>query len=65
MQIYFAIPPNTALHGLLEEFLFPCVKIQNLYHINNQFVIKISTFYDSPYLVFNLIKKSRSISKSI
>ena len=22
MQIYFAIPPNSAFHGLLEEFLF-------------------------------------------
>lgn len=45
----FLIPPNSAFHGLLEEFLFPSVKIQNFYHINNQFVIKISTFYDIPY----------------
>ena len=47
--MFFLIPPNSAFHGLLEEFLFPSVKIQNFYHINNQFVIKISTFPDSPY----------------
>ena len=47
--MFFLIPPNSAFHGLLEEFLFPSVKIQNFHHINNQFVIKISTFYDSPY----------------
>ena len=47
--MFFLIPPNSAFHGLLEEFLFPSVKIQNFHHINNQFVIKISTFYDNPY----------------
>lgn len=30
MQIYFAIPPNSALHGLLEEFFFYVSKIQNI-----------------------------------
>ena len=33
----------------MEEFLFPSVGIQNFHHINNQFFIKISTFYDSAY----------------
>ena len=28
MQIYFAIPPNSAFHGLLEEFFFSILKIQ-------------------------------------
>ena len=51
-QCFFLIPPNPAFHGLLEEFLFPSAKIQNFYHINNQFVIKISTFYDSAYYNF-------------
>ena len=52
-QCFFLIPPNSAFHGLLEEFLFPSVKIQNFHHINNQFVIEISTFYDSPYFNYD------------
>ena len=27
---YFAIPPNSAFHGLLEEFFFSISKIQNI-----------------------------------
>ena len=49
IAMIFLIPPNSAFHGLLEEFLFPSVGIQNFHHINNQFFIKISTFYDSAY----------------
>ena len=30
MQIYFAIPPNSASYGLLEEFFFSISKIQNI-----------------------------------
>ena len=30
MQIYFAIPPNSALQGLLEEFFFSISNIQNI-----------------------------------
>ncbi len=55
--MFFLIPPNSAFHGLLEEFLFPSVKIQNFYHINNQFVIKISTFYDSATIIWRIIGK--------
>jgi len=35
----------------LEEFLFLISKIQNIYHIINQFVRKISAFPDSPYFI--------------
>jgi len=48
MQIYFAIPPNSASQGLLEEFFLSISKIRNFYHSINQFVVKFSTFYDSP-----------------
>ena len=48
MQIYFAIPPNSALHGLLEEFFFSISEIQNIQYISNQFVGKTLTFPDSP-----------------
>ena len=36
MQIYFAIPPNSAFHGLLEEFLFIYQKFEmhNILTIN-------------------------------
>ncbi len=37
MQIYFAIPPNTALHGLLEEFFAPYQR----YKIFNALVINL------------------------
>jgi len=50
MQIYFAIPPNFAFFGRLEESFFSTSNIQTSYHIINQFVGKSSTFYDSPYL---------------
>ena len=42
MQIYFAIPPNSAFRGLLEEFLFSISEMQNTQHITNQFVRNIS-----------------------
>ena len=42
MQIYFAIPPNSAFRGLLEEFLFSISEMQNTQHIINQFVRNIS-----------------------
>ena len=48
MQIYFAIPPNSAFRGLLEEFFFSISEMQNIQHIINQFVMNILTFPDSP-----------------
>ena len=50
MQIHFAIPPNSAFLGLLEEFFFSISNIRKFHHIINQFVKKFSTFPDSPYL---------------
>jgi rhamnogalacturonyl hydrolase YesR len=49
MQIHFAIPPNSAFLGLLEEFFFSISNIRKFHHIINQFVKKFSTFPDSPY----------------
>ena len=53
MQIYFAIPPNSAFHGLLEEFFF----IYQRYKMFNTLVInslgKRLTNPDSPYLVIS------------
>ena len=37
MQIYFAIPPNSAFHGLLEEFFF----IYQSYEIFNTLAINV------------------------
>ena len=37
MQIYFAIPPNSALHGLLEEFFF----LYQRYKISNTLAINL------------------------
>ena len=37
MQIYFAIPPNSAFHGLLEEFFF----IYQRYEIFNTLAINL------------------------
>lgn len=45
MQFIFAIPPNSALLGLLE--VIP--KLQIFYHINNKLVRKTLLFRDSPY----------------
>lgn len=47
---FFAIPQNSAFHGLLEAFLFIYHKIQNFYYIGNHFVGKFLTFPDNPYL---------------
>lgn len=51
MQIHFAIPPNSAFLGLLEEFFFSISNIRKFHHIINQFVKKFSTFPDSPYYI--------------
>ena len=61
MQIYFAITPNSAFHGLLEEFFFSIPKTQNTQHISNQFVRKILTFPDSPYIMRHLPTSLRSV----
>ena len=37
MQIYFAIPPNSAFHGLLEEFFF----LYQRYKISNTLAINL------------------------
>ena len=37
MQIYFAIPPNSAFHGLLEEFLF----IYQKFEMHNILIINL------------------------
>ena len=51
MQIYFAIPPNSAFHGLLEEFFF----IHQRYEIFNTLAInslgKVKHFPTVPMLV--------------
>ena len=70
MQIYFAIPPNSALHGLLEEFffLYQRYKISNTLAINllgnaQHFrtvpnyianVAKGESYEDEDYTVFNV-----------
>ena len=41
MQIYFAIPPNSASYGLLEEFLF----IYKRYNIFNTLEINLLVKY--------------------
>ncbi|WP_419499856.1 hypothetical protein, partial [Alistipes shahii] len=48
--LIFAIPPNLAFPGQLEVFFLSLAKIQILYYIGNQFIIKFYSFYDSPYL---------------
>ena len=55
MQIHFAIPPNSAFLGLLEEFFFSISNIRKFHHIINQFVKKFSTFPDSPYTISQTI----------
>ena len=37
MQIYFAVPPNSAFHGLLEEFLF----IYQKFEMHNILIINL------------------------
>ena len=39
---------------MLEEFFFSISKTQNIQHIGNQFVRKVSAFRDSPYVTFAL-----------
>ena len=41
-----------AFPGQLEVFFLSLAKIQILYYIGNQFIIKFYSFYDSPYLAF-------------
>ncbi|MEE3391656.1 MAG: hypothetical protein VZR28_10815, partial [Candidatus Cryptobacteroides sp.] len=57
--IHFAIPPNSAFLGLLEEFFFSISNIRKFHHIINQFVKKFSTFPDSPYLIATLVSGIR------
>ena len=39
MSYFCSIPPKFTFLGCSEEFLIPVAKIQNIYHIDNQFVI--------------------------
>ena len=40
-----------AFLGQLEVFFLSLAKIQILYYIGNQFIIKFYSFYDSPYII--------------
>ena len=64
MQIYFAIPSNSAFHGQLEEFFLSISKVQNIQHIINQFVRKRLTFPDSPYIIIRVFEVEFSIVDS-
>ena len=47
-RLIFAIPPNLAFSGQLEVFFLSLAKIQILYYIDNQFVIKFYSFTTVP-----------------
>ena len=53
MRYFCSFPPKVTFPGCSEEFLFPLTKIQNIYHIDNQFVIFLSQFHDYHY--FNVM----------
>ena len=49
MSYFCSFPPKFTFPRCSEEFLFPLTKIQNIYHIDNQFLIFLSQFHDYPY----------------
>ena len=49
MSYFCSFPPKFTFPRCSEEFLFPLTKIQNIYHIDNQFVVFLSQFHDYPY----------------
>ena len=54
MRFSTSFPPKNAFPQHSEEFLFPHTKIQNIYHIDNQLIIFLSLFHDSPYIKYDL-----------
>ena len=48
MQINFCDTPKFGFSRAIGGILFILAKIQILYYIGNQFVIKFYSFYDSP-----------------
>ena len=63
MQINFAIPPNSALHGLLEEFffLYQRYKISNTLAINS--LGNTQHFRTVPILIFLFSPLNKSLSE--
>ena len=46
----------------MEVFFLSLAKIQILYYIGNQFVIKFYSFYDSPYITDRIFAKGNAYS---
>ena len=54
-----------AFIGQLEVFFLSLAKIQILYYIGNQFVIKFYSFYDSPYIPGGVAHRVANIGYSV
>ena len=59
MSYFCSFPPKFTFPGCSEEFLFPSIKIQNIYYIDNQLVIfkSISRLSLFNTLTINLLGK--------